>query len=295
MKDNTAYISFGALWAEPITIQRLKISTLLFDKIHFEKGKIGSDFVESIIEVYGGGITRINSKALKGLSDAWISNDNIKEKYSIYGEKNRWPWEHAPQSLIEATKCTFFKEYKNNDCSNEELDYEDYKYAGYCMSDILYWQNHFRNSTFIGNTTTSKIVENLSIIDVNEARASKHITFECPDIIDIEWNDIVDLRYSPFLCDFRQKYFQLAEKNETDKLVDHYYNGLVKLAEIVKPKPTNEIVKAILVNLPIPPINPISIVSSVNDIYKSKTLKRDFGWLFFLNEITNKEENKNER
>lgn len=293
MTDNTAYISFGALWAEPITIQRLKITTLLFDKIHFEQGKNRSHFVESIIDIYGGGITNINSKTLISLSDAWISNEGREEEFSIYGEKGKWPWQYAPQSLIEATKSTFLKEHKSSDSLSEELDYEDYKYAGYCMSDILYWQNHFRKSTFIGNTTTSKIIGNLNILDVNTTETSKQASYDCPDIINIEWNDIVDLRHSPYLSSFRQKFFQLVENNETDKLVDHYYKGLIKLTEIVKPRPTKEIVKAILVNLPIPPINPISIGSSIQDIYKSKTMKRDFGWLFFLNEITTKETNTN--
>lgn len=280
MSKNEGYLSFGALWGEPITVERLKISTLLYKKIHFEIGYNRNDFVASIIDIYGGQ-EAVGSKEKDALSKIWISNKDRKEEYSIYGEKDKWPWTYAPNELIEATKATFKQQFNTEDASTEE-HYELHKLGGYCMSDILYWQKHFSKTTLICDSLTSKIVTNLSLSNQPADSSIKQQAFDCPSIFKLGWKDILDLRQSPFLKAFRKKYQDLTVDGQTDILLEHYYNALVKLSDLVRPNPSKEVFKAILTNLPIPVINPLGIASSGQDVYKATKIKNDFGWLFFV-------------
>jgi len=224
--SNFGYISFGAIWSEPIKPFRLKLATLLFDRLYFA-GSTSDNIVDRFI-YRSNEDTNISNYTRNKLSKTWFGTDSKKREFSIYGEKEKWTWEHGPDSLKEATKKVlklndFFQETEDNKDTSEY--YELYKLGGYIMSDILWWNNHFKKFTFIGDSIAEDIINNVKIINQDEGTTSYKV-IPINNFANLNWDDIIALREMPFLKNFRKKYIELSETNQNEYIQDIYYKTL---------------------------------------------------------------------
>ena len=107
----------------------------------------------------------------------------------------------------------------------------------------------------------------------------------------LSWNDIVILRKSGFVNDFREKIFEWTEEykngvdnNEVEKKIDKFIDD-AKFDFIEKRKPNliKSFLTGILGNIPLPiPLNPISLYSSGEQTLSDKRVNATFGWLLFI-------------
>lgn len=107
----------------------------------------------------------------------------------------------------------------------------------------------------------------------------------------LTWDEIIELRKSEFNKDFRIKIFEWTEEyshnpnnieieTKIEKFID---DAKFDFIEKHKPNLIKSTLTGIAGNIPLPiPVNPVSIVSSVNQVRKEKNIKNEFGWLFFI-------------
>lgn len=121
------------------------------------------------------------------------------------------------------------------------------------------------------------------------------------DFANLTWKQILELRNSHFLKDFRKKFQEwLAEfnrggsENEFEQKIGRFLNdSTFEFISRHKPNMGEQITTAIIENIPTPFSPLISIYSSFLDIQNAYLEKEKFGWLFFVQEAIEKERTNN--
>ncbi len=278
-----ALVSNGAIWQpDGMTSSRLKFATLLFDRLIFV-GKY-SDIIAEYIFSEDINKAEITAPVRTAIKECWTDTEGIAPNFSMYvggTGLSRWPWHSAPEQLKETTRAVLEEVYASD--ASAEARYEVYKLGGYLMSDIIYWSEHFGNTSFIGDDLTEEVLRRTNFSLINESNDPiKWYETNVPNCSNVSWKDILDLRKSEFLKAFRQKHTELSMSGEIERVFDLYYETLERLADVVKPSLAKEMAKGVLGNIPFLPVNPVAIAASAGDIYKVHKLKKDFGWVFFL-------------
>ncbi len=121
---------------------------------------------------------------------------------------------------------------------------------------------------------------------INELEQINHFDFGT-----LSWNEIIELRKSGFINDFRENLFtwineykSTNDSNSFQKKLNRFIDD-AKFDFIEKKKPN--IIKTSLLgfigNLPaIIPVNPVGIINSINDVRDDIKMKEEYGWLFFI-------------
>ncbi|WP_183560863.1 hypothetical protein [Mucilaginibacter sp. SP1R1] len=113
----------------------------------------------------------------------------------------------------------------------------------------------------------------------------------------LSWHQILELKRSHFLSDFRIKFFEWIaafEKNGDlevfEKNIDRYLRtSNFDFLEANKPTIIKDGALGILGNIPLPiPVNPVSIYSSIMSVREDMLKRKRFGWLFFIQEAFKK-------
>lgn len=279
--SNTALISFSAIWAEPLTPMRLKLATLLFDRVYFMSEE-HPQWYAAIAEIHGNE-ANVPLSVLSELREVWTCANPQRNGFSIYGPNDKiLSIDTVSHELRQAANSVI--------CGVEENEsgYENYKLKIFSLSEILWWREKFPSSTLVGASFVENIIEEASTANPEVKIVPKTVEVGIPDVAKLTFGDIVALRRSEFLQSFRLKYAELSYANEVQRLLDFYYATIEKLVDEVRPHTSKEIAKGILGNLPIPIVNPIGIATSVQDIWKSVKLKREFGWVYFVREMRSK-------
>ncbi|UXP31469.1 hypothetical protein N6H18_14040 [Reichenbachiella agarivorans] len=116
----------------------------------------------------------------------------------------------------------------------------------------------------------------------------------------LSWDEIITLRKSEFLKDFRSKVFEWTQEfyqsQNTDEFqvkIDKYIDDAkFDFIEKRKPNMVKSILTGIAGNFPLPiPVNPVGLISSINQIKEDKKAAKDFGWLFFIQKARKKAPN----
>lgn len=113
----------------------------------------------------------------------------------------------------------------------------------------------------------------------------------------LSWRQLLELKRSDFLKDFRIKFFEWIAEFETKGDLNNFENNInrylrdsnFEFLNANKPKLAKNMALGILGNVPLPiPINPISIYSSIMTIREDILKRKQFGWLFFIQEAYKK-------
>jgi hypothetical protein len=109
-----------------------------------------------------------------------------------------------------------------------------------------------------------------------------------PDFGALSWAEIIELRGDARVPDFRRKLARLSagdfryERGNQLPLWREYVNDLESLLIDVKPHAAKSAMMGTLGNLPIPFLNPFSLLSSMLDFVDNKNRQSDYGWLYFI-------------
>lgn len=280
---NSAFISHGAIWqTDELEVERLKAVTLLYDKMVFAgPDGLGQARLEHAMgEENTGAATRTEI-----LSLACGSND-VAPTFSIYGlgeGTSEWPWDSAPLVLRDATREVLSDAYGWNVASEDAGEsYEGHKHGGYTMSDVLYWNSYFSDAAFVGDIYAEKILKRISADEPKDALKSKWSEATTDVFTALSWDDIFELRRSPYLNAFRAKFAEVSATGSADQIISHYHAALEELAGLFEPNVKKEAAIGVLGNIPGLPINPIAVGASVAAVRKAKTTRDKYGWVFFL-------------
>jgi len=105
-------------------------------------------------------------------------------------------------------------------------------------------------------------------------------TIKTVDYGSLSWQEILQLRKSAFLTEFRLK-LALIEKAGSVNMQQELWGDLWGFAAENKPSPGKTAISGLLANLPIAPLNPFSVGAALVDTAKADTQKRKY-WLYFV-------------
>lgn len=112
-----------------------------------------------------------------------------------------------------------------------------------------------------------------------------------PDFESLSWDEIIELRNDNNIKNFRKMIRDLSEgdKNMNDALVAKVQKDLWELIAELKPNTLKSFLSGFLGNLPSPTIlNPIGVGAAINDTYKSHKTLKNYGHLYFIQNIRSK-------
>jgi hypothetical protein len=112
-----------------------------------------------------------------------------------------------------------------------------------------------------------------------------------PDFSTLSWDLIFELREESLVKDFREKFhsFNKASSKTCFDLNECIIDSLWSLARQVQPNVGATTLSAIVTNIPTGPIpNPLAVANSLKDVYNSKKLKDQYGWVFFIQHLREK-------
>jgi len=122
------------------------------------------------------------------------------------------------------------------------------------------------------------------------------------DFSNLTWPQILELKRSHFLSDFRVKFTDWLEEYSLSENIEKFEENINKYIRTSnfeflkrnKPNLKKDIAIGVLGNIPIPIPNPVAILSSMQTVREDLKIKKDFGWLFFIQEAYYKSINNSE-
>ena len=121
---------------------------------------------------------------------------------------------------------------------------------------------------------------------INEIEQINHFDFGT-----LTWDEIIELRKSGFVKDFRENLFSwINDYNSTNdvyqfqkKLNQYIDDAKFDFIENKKPNVIKTSLLGFIGNLPTGiPVNPVGVINSINDVRKDVKTNKEFGWLFFI-------------
>ncbi len=260
---------------------QLKMATLLFDKLVFvDMGSHNrSDWIARLADIWLSAevsAETVDLSTRRKILELWTTNDATKP-YNLT---------EAPEVLKDEKRMEALATVVNGVVDESEADdpdpdnWDSFKYRRFLMYDIAYWSRHYSKACFLGDPRSEEALKRLSD---ESAAPSEYKWWETrnADVGGLPWKDIVDLRRSPYLRRFREKYAELSMSGEADRLADHYLLALEKLADEVRPSTGGEIAVQVLGNIPLP-VNPFAIAASISAVGRAMRLSSEFGWVYFV-------------
>ncbi|WP_372785008.1 hypothetical protein [Phenylobacterium sp.] len=272
---NQAYFSWTAQWSlEAMPAARLKLATLLFDRIYFT----------SLIHLRGDGTLlhddgeeQLDAKSERRLLELWRPvTDVAPEIADAVRDKRKLSWDQEPE--LEAAAKSVMTTWDVGGGKPQAVAFEQFRMASFVLADLHYWQGFFGGATLLGGEHGASILASVHR-DPRTYREEEWTGFDAPapDVGALGWPEILDLRCSPFLAAFRAKHAELVASNSLADLGRLYVDALGELADEARPNILAAITKNALGNIPA-----LGLAIGLDDVRKAQSLKGRFGWAFFL-------------
>ena len=270
-----AYMSLDKLFNDEHYERTAKIAALWFDKVMIQS------FSKSFYVDYLTEETSISEESINVLREVFV---DIVEPINIYKINT------SDKILLETSK-RIVSDYIGKDYIGKEREvYLTSNFITYCIEKWK-WLNSMEKYAYIGKKPESEIIKTLYTEPyVGRSRSiTESIDILIPEVSELSWDKVVELRNHRFVESFRKKISELIEHVEsgdqdvTHDILDELVNKSIKeVFSLFEPNIVKQIIKGIASNCPLPiPVNPVSVASAAADVYKDYILKKKYGWLFF--------------
>jgi hypothetical protein len=209
------------------------------------------------------------------------------------------PWQHENAQLVEVVYATALDVLRSEDPHAEPaaIAHELTWFGAGLLESISTWlalQHH--GCSILADTVEHRVIQAVfssATAGMQSEPFREAIASRMPSLGETPWEQIFDLRVSPFITAFRAKLAELrsayvtGDARAAEQLMSEVERrDLRELARTVQPAPKAAILKAIVSNLPLPiPLNPASVVLSIGDVQNQFDRFERFGWLYFLLEL----------
>ncbi len=302
-KKFRGYASFVRSWQEEFPFNSSgKLATLWFDEIIFQIDHIkGATDVVAQWEDW-------DSKTLKDLNHLWIPITKYQPKYrfSIDYLEKRFIAEHpdleetAFRIAHKETKKEVEKQKRKPKSPQDHYVFArevSYAYLG-LLEGVNSWMtlNKTFPCVFLPLYRENLVIQDLFSVATKKTPFdifSEAINSRLPDLNNVTWDEIVELRNNSCFNNFREKMIHLhkmvhsGDINSVKELIDKLqFSEMKELLLELRPSPHKFLVKAIISKIPMGlPINPISALLNTHKILKEKKILKKYGWIYFLIEI----------
>ncbi len=273
--NTTAFLAHSGRWnVDERVISKAKIATLLHERLVFSGPSDPTRFAEITAEMR-------NEPALSPFSResaaaCWSNVPPDTPHFDLWADNALATFNAAPPALKLATTSALLE------LGLSPRDrYDDWKLQLYTILEIQYWREHLPDSTFIGHDISDSTLQLLSAPLISSDGVQELVS-PPTGVQDLCWNDVFELRRSPFLKQFRNEHARLAGIGKLSSLSDNYLQALEHLADEVRPNVRTAAGLAVLTNLPIPFVNPFHVGHSIYEVWHQAKVAEKFGWVMFM-------------
>jgi hypothetical protein len=174
--------------------------------------------------------------------------------------------------------------------SRPHINYYFPIYSAFCSARLFYEHKLPSYSHIRELATIENIILGTSQIQYDARLFEKIADILCPDLELLTWDEIVEIKENKYYSEFI-KHLNTLETYEKTKPGGAYYailNDLFDFIKTVSPSLPKSILKSIICNLPIPPVNPFSIADAIREIAKNIKLQEKYAYLLLVQEIRDK-------
>jgi hypothetical protein len=123
----------------------------------------------------------------------------------------------------------------------------------------------------------------------SETSASTELEVAIPNIAELTWDEIWELRHSTYIAEFRKfMRHHVTREGDAEDIGRRIADGLWEVVGKTRPSRFGSVFSRIAGQIPLPiplPIpNPLSIYRDVKDGYEERKRFQDYGWLYFIQE-----------
>jgi len=293
---SNAFISWLSLFTDRDPFGNTgKLAAIWFDKLIIETPGDGS--IRKPVEM---AIERgtIPAEIRDQLLDHWRPIQEFLPNFSYepvyFDGGNRQLWETVVETVYEATKA----EYPNHP-EDRAFEHEVGMAANGLMRAYSSWYslNALHGAAFIANNREATVAERLFIR--NESRdfeIFRHFAeVRIPDLTDLPWQRVWDLRNHPKLEAFRSRlsnasgaHTEITSPEVARELEKDFIADLEEFAKLCRPAPLRSLAKAVISNVPLSiPVNPASVTFGIKEVSDCLDQDKKYGWMFFGIDLRN--------
>lgn len=284
-------MSFSSLMNDFLFSTEGKLATIWFDELLLEPSSIDIDTIGNVC------IKRnVKQNIIDELLKIWKPQkiDNYKFLDYRFKEDVKGLNTKTEKAVIEEIGISSKEELNKNPGLLKELAWQ---IAGFTNSINVWLEIHNSNSCVYipGLAQERKILEDVFCKSYRKKEFeifSNYTITQIPTLDNYSWEEILEIRHNPYFENFRKKLAEINrnfdsydEQEITDVIEQLYQKDQLELVKFIKPPTSGKLIlKAILPNLPMPPLipNPLSIFYSGLEIKKILDIKKRFGWIYFL-------------
>jgi hypothetical protein len=197
-------------------------------------------------------------------------------------------WETVVDTVYEATKAEF-----PGHTEDRAFMHEVAMAANGLMRAHISWcsLNALDGTTFITNNREARVAESLFVrTDNREFDIFRHFAdLRIPDLTELPWQRIWDLRHHPKLEAFRRRLSavsgadtEITSPAVARELEAEFVANLEEFAQLCRPAPLRSLVKSVISNVPLPiRINPASVAFGGKEVREALDRDKRYGWMFF--------------
>jgi hypothetical protein len=261
----------------------LKLLTLLYDRVlvPFEPDRFGALWALSSESQHL--FEQPPPDVLKGLRSAWTSVSSLERPFRPLTEQYYLDPPPAQKAIIrEALR----KRHPHLDPASETEWTTIEDVALMHLTWLGYWQRELPQATLVGSSEIAQALDVLQPVEaIGPSIGDLHI--DIPDVSELPWREVLELRNSEFGQAFRDKHRELRACGSIDELADRYHAAMSHLVDQLRPSFTRKAILAIISNLPMLfPVSAIGVAMNIAELLHTRKVLRDFGWVFFMSELT---------
>ncbi len=293
-----SFIGWSALASRDLFGTFGRLTSLLFDEVYCHVPQ--KDVLAVVLErsVEDGTVER---SAATEIGRIWKPVHDVIPEYRFLGSN---PWGNTTPGLVSAAERIVTEATLRDDPElgrpgeRAGLQHEVLWAAGGLIETVSLWAalNGSDSYSFVANDREIEVVREV----FGNANPGPHIDLFgdvmsaiVPDVSDLSWGRILELRQNPYLESFRRKMAELQNTVRRDDqttireiVQEMERRDLRELARVTRPAAASSLFKAVVSNLPLPiPINPASIGLSVLDAIQAYQRRQRYGWIYFVLEL----------
>jgi hypothetical protein len=119
-----------------------------------------------------------------------------------------------------------------------------------------------------------------------ESSIADKVEYVIPSLKQLNWNELFEIRQDGRAKAFRHWINENKEEIDSNGLQNLIYKEFWNVLTELKPNTSANVIKATLGNIPLPiPVNPISVATGIQDIYKARAFNKKYSWLLFIHDL----------
>ena len=293
--QSRGFLSWSSLFVDTPPDTKWKLASVWFDQVVLQVPG-GRGTLDSVID----GLRRegaIDSEAAEELRKCWIPVGELIPGYNA-GDRMTSVWNDANPMLVSEAEVVVMKEIRMQGEALERdapglFRYEVARTGAARIWAVRDWcdLNSIEPCSFLADDAEDSIARKVfqyaapKDVETFSSVASARI----PDMSELSWGKVVELRMHPNLQAFRRHLGGVQQTIEASPNVDRTalvqsleIDALREFAVAAKPSVRMSTLKAIVGNFPMPlPINPASVAIGMADVARDVKLAKKFGWLYF--------------